>query len=72
MMALTLTGSSLSFASVDHQAALVVSTGRGCFLVKAYIKKAYVQDSASTSAGSTSAEGYMGKCSVHRQSAIAL
>ena len=33
--------SSLSYASVDHLAALVVSTGRGCFLVKADIKEAY-------------------------------
>ena len=33
--------SSLSYASVDHLVALVISTGRGCFLVKADIKKAY-------------------------------
>ena len=33
--------SSLSYASVDHLAALVVSTGRGCFLVKVDIKEAY-------------------------------
>ena len=33
--------SSLSYASVDHLAALVVSSGRGCFLVKADIKEAY-------------------------------
>ena len=33
--------SSLSYASVDHLAELVVSTGRGCFLVKADIKEAY-------------------------------
>ena len=33
--------SSLSYASVDHLIALVISTGRGCFLVKADIKEAY-------------------------------
>ena len=33
--------SSLSYASVDRLAALVVSTGRGCYLVKADIKEAY-------------------------------
>ena len=33
--------SSLSYASVDHLAALVVSTGRGGFLVKADIREAY-------------------------------
>ena len=33
--------SSLSYASVDHLSALVVSSGRGCFLVKADIKEAY-------------------------------
>ena len=33
--------SSLSYASVDHLAALVVSTGRGGFLLKADIREAY-------------------------------
>ena len=33
--------SSLSYASLDHLAALVVSEGRGAFLVKADIKEAY-------------------------------
>ena len=33
--------SSLSYASVDHLSALVVSSGRGCFLVKADIKEAH-------------------------------
>ena len=33
--------SSLSYACVDHLVARVVSTGRGCFLVKADIKEAY-------------------------------
>ena len=34
-------GSSLSYASLDHLAALVVSTGRGFLLVKADVKGAY-------------------------------
>ena len=33
---------SLSYASVDHLAARVVSTNRGCFLVKANIKETYM------------------------------
>ena len=60
--------SSLSYASVDHLAALVVSTGRGGFLVKADIREAYrmvpVHPQDQHLLG-----GAMGKCSVHRQSA---
>ena len=33
--------SSLSYSSIDHLASLVVSEGRGSFLVKADIKEAY-------------------------------
>lgn len=33
--------SSLSYVSMDHLAAIAVSTDRACFLVKADIKEAY-------------------------------
>ena len=58
--------SSLSYASVDHLAAQVVSTGRGGFLVKADIWEAYrmvpvhPQDQHLLGV-------QLGKCSIYRQ-----